>query len=314
MITKTTDGREVKITAHLKFLQPSAIDKDNCESGLGLLELISSTSGSSRPQQEELLFHAFEEMFTHSAGGVTVLLPEVRALIPGQGTGQKNTPALGSRGIRACLAHPEAYRPFLRAVLRAGADGCFELALPMVGHVSEIVRFKEMLRTLKSELAEEGKICTSPAVGIMLEVPAVIPSIDTMIWESGFFIVGDLFLRYLMADDRLPGQEDDPVPFYQRAFLLQAGTLVTSLSKRKAGARIAASLVQDPPAIPLLVGLGFDEIVAPPDLIPGIVQIVRSLNYRSAQMLAAKATAFWDPSEARAYAAEMLPRITHQSK
>ncbi|MCL6558772.1 MAG: hypothetical protein K6U74_08190 [Firmicutes bacterium] len=314
MLAETTDGRKIKITAHIKLSQPLAENKAQGAFGIGLLELWPIAGDLPVREQEERYFDTLREL-GETAGGeaVTILLPDL-GLEPTRDICHEKTPSPGCHGIRAFLAGSEFYRPYLRAVLRAGTEGSFEMALPMVGHVSEITGFKETLHQLKSELEEEGRPCSPPPTGIMVEVPSVIPSLDIMLWETRFFLVGKRFLKFLMADDRLSNDEDDFFPFYHRAFLLQALALTENLRKRKGYARICAPIVKDPPAVPLLVGLGFGEIVAPPELIPGIVEIIESISYLNARMTLSKAIAFWHPEETRAYAEEALHKLIRHHK
>lgn len=311
MIAVTADGHKINITAHIKSpCQIPAIKEYRIE-GIGLLEMNPLFEGPSAFEQEEKHFNIFLEA-GEAAGGkqVTVLMTDSVNSCGGESTSRSREKAdLGCHGIRYILAYPELYRSLLRALMRAGVRGYYELALPMVGHVDEIIRFKQIINQLRSELEEEGIPYRVPLIGSMVEVPSVIPNLDTIVFESGFFIVGKNFLKYLMADDRLPEGEDDFLSFYHQAFLLQAQSLIQSLSKRKANVRICAPLVKDPAAIPVLIGMDFYEIVAPPPLVPEISKIVRSTNYLNARLVSSKTTSFWHPEQAREYAMERLLKL-----
>ena len=60
-------------------------------------------------------------------------------------------PALGLRGVRYCLRHPEVLRPQLQGILRAAAEGDVRMLIPLVTHRAEI-------RAVRAMLAEEARV------------------------------------------------------------------------------------------------------------------------------------------------------------
>jgi|GEM_PF-1833130 len=310
MIISTTDGHKISLTAHVRNRRQLG-EAATVGAGVGLLEL-APPEDFPAPGSEEEQIEIFLEARRVSAGRpVTVLLP---GPAPGWPEGGRCAPEVKTvafrEGIRSFLVRPEFYRPWLRALLRAGAEGLYELALPMVSHVSEIIELKKYLSEIRTELEKDGVPHQPPAVGIMVDAPSVLPAIDAIIFEAGFFIVGKRFLGCLMADSGLPRDENDFVSFYHQAFLLQVESLIDSLRRRKSRTRFCGPLVKDPVAIPLLVGFGFGEIIAPSEYIPGIKKIVQSINYLDARMVASKTTSYWEPGKAREYARERFPKLT----
>jgi phosphotransferase system enzyme I (PtsI) len=316
MAALAKDGYKLRITALIDSPEQLAEVRKQGADGIGLFKAGPCNPGSLPPEQEEKNLELLLDA-GRAAGGktVTVLLSD-----PCGSYLEKNRHAPEEnfdrdlRGIRLCLEKPEAYRPQLRALFRAGAHGRYELALSMVGQVSEIIRFKEILEEIRAGLEEEGLPYCPPDIGIMVQVPAVIPTIETIIYESKFFIIDKDFLKYLMADCHLPRGEEDYLSFYNHAFLLQAHALSYSLLRRKAGARISVPMVRDPAAIPVLMGLSFNEIIAPPELVPKIKEIVESISYHDARMVAFKTMSYSNPEMAREYAWERLFKLRHNSK
>jgi len=297
MTAVTADGYKVKVSAHIELPGQLTEVKPNC-GGIGLLEVGPLTDNILATSEDSLLDVLLEAGRAVGGRPVTVLISDVGA-------------AGGLGGIRLCLARPDLYRSQLRAILRAGAEGCFELALPAVGQVAEILRFKDILSDLRADLESEGLPCRPPEIGIMVEVPAVIPTIKTIAYESGFFILGKNFLKFLMADDLIIEEKNNYTPFYSQAFLLQIESLIESLQGRKAGVRFSGPFVADPLAVPLLVGLGFDQIVAPLELIPGIKRMVGKVNYLDARLVAAKTASYWRPEQAREYVRERVSKLRY---
>ncbi|MFL6661812.1 MAG: phosphoenolpyruvate--protein phosphotransferase, partial [Rhizobacter sp.] len=83
-------------------------------------------------------------------------------------------PALGLRAIRWSLSEPAMFRQQLRAILRASAYGKVRLLVPMVAHVSEARHTLEALGRAKQQLAEAGRAYNDIEVGAMVEVPAAV--------------------------------------------------------------------------------------------------------------------------------------------
>jgi phosphoenolpyruvate-protein kinase (PTS system EI component) len=254
------------------------------------------------PAEAEEKYHALFRGAAELAGGmpVTVMLPDLG--------NKKDGPGAERGGIRHFLACPDMYRPFLRAVLRAAGAGSFELALPLVSQVAEVITFKEILGEARAGLEKEGLACPLPAVGMVVEVPSVIPALKSFMFECGFFMVGENYPRYLMADPAM--SSGGTGVYFSQAFLQQAQLLVEGLKRRKDGARIYGPALRDPVAVPILLGLGFNHMVAPPECLHQIKSIVESINFRDARLITSKAGSYWDPCRARNYAAERIARLT----
>ncbi|MFZ5597437.1 MAG: putative PEP-binding protein [Bacillota bacterium] len=260
---------------------------------------------SAQHQEEKVLEFLLSAAGACGGRPVTVLLPDMAG-----DAGARGGAASGLyRGIRPLLSDPGNFRPFLRAVLRAGAVSPFELALSMVSQPREMSLCREILSGIREELAAEGLPCVMPASGMVVEVPSVVPLAANFTFESGFFIVGSNFLRYLMADDRLSDGDEDLALYYGQAFLAQIQMLVDNLKGRRDCVRISAPLVRDPSAVPLLLGLGIGEIIAPPELVPGIKQIAEMVKYRDARLIASKAVSYWIPQQAREYVLERINKL-----
>ena len=300
MATKTMDDRKIIISAHVGPAEKLSEIAGSGADGIGLLEAVCPDNLS--PGEAEDKYFALFRKAAEIPGQapVTILLPDLGAEI--------NRPDPERRGIRLFLSRPDMYRPFLRAVLRAGAFGGYELALPMVSQVAEISAFKEIMGEARAGLESEGIGCSLPPAGVVVEVPSVIPAIKAWMFESIFFLIGENYIKYLMADPAISGGREQEA-YYSQAFMLQSMAMVESLKGRKGGARICAPAVRDPVAVPLLVGMGFNHLVAPPELIPGIKSNVESISFREVCLIASKTTSYWDPRQAREYARERLARL-----
>jgi len=101
------------------------------------------------------------------------------------------------------LAEPGMFRQQLRAILRASAFGKVRLLLPMVTQLSEIKLAREALGRAKHQLTDAGVAFNDVELGAMIEVPAAVLIMPSMLRHLDFVAIGtnDL-IQYTLAIDR----------------------------------------------------------------------------------------------------------------
>ncbi len=209
---------------------------------------------------------------------------------------KEDNPFLGERGLRVGLDRPEILRAQLRAILRASASGQVSVMFPMVSTLQE-------LRDAKAILAEEAaRLGVAPIrAGIMVEVPAAAVMAAQFAREADFFSIGTNDLtQYTLAMDRghpkLAPQVDGLSP---GVLHLIAQTVHGAHSAgRKVG--VCGGIASDPAGVPILVGLGVDELSVSLPAIPGIKAQIRGLRRDACRELAEKALAAESAAEVRA--------------
>lgn len=194
-------------------------------------------------------------------------------------------PFLGERGIRLCLNRPELFCEQLRAILRAAPSGNLRIMFPMISDIAEIRQARALIEELRAELNSDPI-----QVGIMVEVPSAALMADVLAPEIDFFSIGTNDLtQYALAMDRgnsaLASKHDGLHP----AVLRLIAQTIDAAHKYGKRADICGELGSDAAAVPILLGLGMDELSVSIPSIPTVKAQVRSLRISDLQSLAREA-------------------------
>lgn len=198
---------------------------------------------------------------------------------------EEENPFLGLRGIRLTLRQPELLRQQLIALLKAADDRPLRIMFPMIGRVEEWRAAKAILDEVKMTYP-----CADLQVGIMIEVPSAALLAPILAQEVDFFSIGTNDLtQYTLAIDRghpiLSAEADGLHP----SILQLIDQTVKAAHKYGKWVGICGELAADPKAVPILIGLGVDELSMSPNSIPLVKAQIRTLNYSQAQVLAKRA-------------------------
>jgi phosphocarrier protein FPr len=215
---------------------------------------------------------------------------------------KEDNPFLGERGVRVGLDRPEVLRTQLRAILRAAAlpQARIHVMFPMVAALNELRDVKAML----SEEAARLGVAPVPA-GIMVEVPAAAVMAAQFAREADFFSIGTNDLtQYTLAMDRghpkLAPQVDGLNPAVLR--LIAHTVKGASQSRRRVG--VCGGIASEPAAVPILLGLGVNELSVSLPAIPAVKAQVRRLRMDACRELAERALAAESAEAVRALVPE----------
>ena len=175
----------------------------------------------------------------------------------------EDNPALGWRGIRITLDHPEIFMVQVRAMLKAasGLDN-LQILLPMVTTVSEVVDAVALIHRAVAELQEEKEYeVTLPRIGVMVEVPATIIQIADLAKHADFISIGSNDLtQYLLAVDRNNPRVADLYSSYHPAVLRAVRYVVGEVHRVGKTVSICGEMAGDPGTAILLMAMGFDAL------------------------------------------------------
>ncbi|VVP66648.1 hypothetical protein PS914_00383 [Pseudomonas fluorescens] len=195
----------------------------------------------------------------------------------------ETNPFLGMRGIRLCLERPQLLRDQFKAILACAGLARLHIMLPMVTQLSEL----RLARQLLEEEALALGLDELPKLGIMIEVPAAALMADLFAPEVDFFSIGTNDLtQYTLAMDRdhprLAAQADS---FHPSVLRLIASTVKAAHAHGK-WVGVCGAMASETLAVPLLLGLGVDELSVSVPLIPAIKAAVREVDLVDCQAIA----------------------------
>ena len=197
-------------------------------------------------------------------------------------------PFLGWRAIRFCLQQREVFGVQLRAILRASTEGNVKMMYPMISGLDELNQANALLAEFKDELrAQNVPFDDNLEVGVMIEIPSAAMVADSLARRSKFFSIGtnDL-IQYSLAVDRMNEKIAHLYEPTHPAILRLIKNTVDAAHAHKVWVSVCGEMAGDPVLVPLLLGLGVDELSAAPPLLAQIKYLIRRLKLSDAQQLA----------------------------
>ena len=211
----------------------------------------------------------------------------------------EENPALGLRGIRVGLAHPEVLEAQLRAILTVDSAGPLHIMAPMIASLDELRQVRAVLDRLKAELS----ITSAVSLGVMVETPAAAITADLLAAEADFLSIGTNDLtQYALAMDRGNPAVAAGVDGLHPAVLRLIAETCRGAARRQTPVGVCGGLASDSLAVPILIGLGVTELSAAPARVTAIKALVSGLDSEACRAHAAAALNCASAAEVRALA------------
>jgi phosphotransferase system enzyme I (PtsI) len=193
---------------------------------------------------------------------------------------EEANPALGLRAIRYCLKKPQVFMDQLRAILRAAAFGNVRILFPMISTYFELCEANRMLDKAAESLEKDGLPYERDIqIGAMIEVPSAVIMADVLAQKVDFFSIGtnDL-IQYALAIDRGNEQVAHLFQPLDPAIIRMLKHVADVARENDIKVFMCGEMAGTPYHIPLLLGLGIDELSMNPQTIPDIKRVIRALN------------------------------------
>ena len=208
----------------------------------------------------------------------------------------EDNPFLGVRGIRLNLVDKDLMLSQIRAILAAAPYAKLHIMFPMVASVEELRAAKDMV---KKEIAAQG-VRQPVAIGIMVEVPSAAVMAEGIAPEVDFFSIGTNDLtQYTLAVDRGNPRLAPMADGLHPAVLNLIRMTVEGAHRNGKWVGVCGGLASDLAAVPVLVGLGVDELSVAVSALPAVKAAVRRQSFSRCRALAGEATKMLTAAEVR---------------
>lgn len=279
----TLDGKEIGIFSNVNSLSDvsNAVNSDAGGIGLFRSEFL-YLEKSDYPSEEELFINYRKAAELMGTKPVIIRTLDIGADKNTSyfGLSDEDNPALGLRGIRFSLQHPETLRTQLRAIYRASNYGKIAILYPMITSGFEIEEIKKLEASVKKELKDAGSPFSDDVKrGFMIETPAAAIMSDVFAADADFFSIGTNDLtQYMMACDRnndsvaLWGDQKSP------AVLRAIEKIVNSAKKNNVLVAICGEAAEDMSLTKGFIEMGVDSLSVSPSMVLPLRRHIRELN------------------------------------
>jgi len=278
--TLTSDGTEIHLYANAEMSADIVQARALGSAGIGLYRTEFLFLQRHEVPDEEEQFAAYRDVVL-GMGGMPVTIRTLdlgadKADGTGIALGREPNPALGVRGVRLSMAHPQLFATQLRAILRAANFGRVRILVPMVTTCEEVVAIRKLVEECAKQLRSSGhEITDHYEFGAMIEVPAAAIALPSMIRHLDFVSIGTNDLtQYTLAVDRgndaLGAMYD---PLHPAVLKLLAQIIATTHRARKQ-VTLCGEMAGEPRYTALLLALGLTSFSMHPSSLLEVRQAI----------------------------------------
>ncbi len=287
----TTDGHPIILSANIKSEEElDLVDRSGAE-GVGLFrtEFFLLEKEECPDEEEQAALYSRVARRVAPSEVIFRTLDAGGDKLPGEPLSEPEpNPFLGWRGIRFSLDRKDLFKEQLRAILRAGSAGRVGLMFPLISGIGEVRQAKSLLAECVAELAARGvEFNQDIAVGAMIEVPSAAMIAADIASEVDFFSIGtnDL-VQYTVAVDRVNPRVAKLYRSAHPGIVRLIKMVIDGASQHHIWTGVCGEMASDLILLPLLVGLGVDELSVGAPLAPLVKQAIRLLDFEECSTLA----------------------------
>ncbi|OUT60147.1 Phosphoenolpyruvate-protein phosphotransferase [Stieleria bergensis] len=288
---ETVDGTRIQLSANIEFPHETTTCLQRGADGIGLYRTEFLYLASNHEPSEEEHYQAYSQVVREMKGRPVV----IRTLDLGadkmghhRRSGDEHNPFLGLRSIRLSLRNLDLFRPQLRAVLRAATEGDIRVMFPLITTINEYRQARMLLNLVAEDLKEADIPHRSDIpVGMMVEVPAAVMTLERFAEEVDFFSIGTNDLaQYTLAVDRSNEYVADLYQSSDPAVLRLINRCVDISDQFDRPLSICGEMSSNPARALLLLGMGVRHLSVPPLSLLRVKKAIRSVTIAQCQEIA----------------------------
>ncbi len=315
---KTLDGHAIELACNIEIQEELDMALDYGTSGVGLMR--TEFLYLQKPLKEEKQFKIYDKfarkVYPHSLivrtldiGGdklIDIGINNISTTEP-----KDMNPFLGWRGIRFSLDRRDIFIAQLKAILRANKKGNVKLLFPMIDGIHEIREAKKCVEKAKAQLDKEGKTYRKNIeIGVMIEIPSAAIIAEAIAREVDFLSIGSNDLtQYTLACDRGNMKVKEYYNPFHPAVLTLIKRTIDAAHKERKWVGCCGEIGNHPLAIPILVGLGIDELSVAPLYLLEVKKIIRALSMEEASIIANEVLSIDTEDEVKKYIKKIKNKI-----
>ncbi len=298
--TWTKDKERVVLMANINLLSEVALSRRLKAEGIGLYRtefpFLIRAMFPSEAEQYMIYKKLFDEMGPLPVTLRTLDAGGEKALAYSDSPKEAN-PELGLRSIRFSLKHRDVFEFQIRAMLRAAAGKKeVRIIFPLISSIDEFLEARQVVYDCMDILSKEQiEFNRDVALGMMVELPSVLETIDEFAREADFFSIGtNDFIQYLLAADRSNKMVADHYIPCHPAVNRGIARIVNAANAAGIDVSVCGEMAHEKEYIPFLLGVGIRTLSVDPQFLPNVQKTIMNL----------------DMADARKYAHRMLAETT----
>ncbi len=263
---ETLDGYRIRLMCNIEGLEGIDGAIASGSEGIGLFRTEFLALQSDYLENGEKMDHVYQEAVERmsACGPVTFRTYDIGGdkALNGMKINEEN-PILGWRAVRFCMENRDMFRRQLVSILRASAySDSVRIMFPMISGSEELREVLSFFDEVKEECRKNGTAFDENIkIGTMIEVPSAAITADILADYVDFMSIGtnDL-IQYTIAVDR----GNEKISYLYRplhpAVLRLLKYVVDSAKAKGVTVSMCGEMAGDPDYLPILVGMGFDEL------------------------------------------------------